>query len=349
MYLNTSSSSSSSNSSSSNDDEHIFEIIINLPRPWTFRNRFNPLENYDDLDFKTRFRLTKNTFMMLLNAVGTDLKHCTSRNFAIIPEIQLLIALRYYATGAFQAVLGDHIQVHKSTVCRIVKRVSKRLACLRPFFINMPKNQNEKQEVLIGFYQTHNFLGIQSPNSDIGEQFRNRKGYFSFNEQAVCNSKIEIMNIVARWPGSVHDSTVFDNSLLRAQFINNEYNGCFLLGDGGYPCRSYLMTPLLNPTTNSEKKYQKAQIGTRNVIERVFGVLKRRFPVLSVGIRTQPKTALTTIVATAVLYNILLKLNDEMPLNEQLLDNNLLEELPLLPVRQIGNVVRNDTIETYFS
>lgn len=37
-----------------------------------------------------------------------------------------------------------------------------------------------------------------------------------------------------------------------------------------------------------------------------------------------------------------------MPLNEQQLDNNLLEELPALPVRQIGNV-RNDVIETYFS
>lgn len=38
-----------------------------------------------------------------------------------------------------------------------------------------------------------------------------------------------------------------------------------------------------------------------------------------------------------------------MPLNEQQLDNNLLEELPALPVRQIGNVVRNNVIETYFS
>lgn len=46
---------------------------------------------------------------------------------------------------------------------------------------------------------------------------------------------------------------------------------------------------------------EKAQIGTRNVIERVFGVLKRHFPVLSVGFRTQPTTALTTIVATAIL------------------------------------------------
>lgn len=74
----------------------------------------------------------------------------------------------------------------------------------------MPKNQNEKQEVQIGFYQMNNFprvigaidcthIRIQYPNSDVGEQFRNRKGYFSSNVQSVCNNKMEIMNIVARY------------------------------------------------------------------------------------------------------------------------------------------------------
>ncbi|XP_015373561.1 PREDICTED: putative nuclease HARBI1 [Diuraphis noxia] len=224
--------------------------------------------------------------MMLLNTIGNDLKRSTNRSFAITPEIQLLIALRYYATGAFQFVLGDHINVNKSTVCRVIKRVSKRIPSLRPLFIKMPENQIEKLVVQIGFYEMYNFprvigaidcthIRIQSPKSDIGEQFRNRKGYFSFNVQAVCNSKMDITNIVARWPGSVHDSTIFENSLLRARFENNEFEGCFLLGDGGYPCRNYLMTPLLNPTTNAELKYQKSQIGTRNIFERVFGVLKR--------------------------------------------------------------------------
>ncbi|XP_060882080.1 putative nuclease HARBI1 [Metopolophium dirhodum] len=356
MYL-----SSSSSSSSNSDEEHeVFEVLINLPRPRLYRDRFNPLEHYDDLDFKNRFRLTKNTFMILLNVIGKDIKHDTNRSYAIKPEVQLLIALRFYATGAFQTVIGDHIQVHKSSVCRIIKRVSKCIACLRPLFINMPKTQNELQEVQIGFYRRCQFpkvigaidcthIKIQSPNSNIGEQFRNRKGYFSFNVQAVCNSKMEIMNIVARWPGSVHDSTIFDNSLLRAQFENNEFKGCFLLGDGGYPCRKYLMTPLLNPTTAAEKKYQNAQIGTRNVIERVFGVLKRRFPVLSVGLRIQPKSALITIVATAVLHNILLKQNDTMPQNDLQIDDELFEELDALPVQQVGNAVRNNLIENYFS
>ena len=44
--------------------------------------------------------------------------------------------------------------------------------------------------------------------------------------------------------------------MIRAQFENNEFGNGFLLGDGGYPCRDYLMTPLLNPYTEPEKRYQ---------------------------------------------------------------------------------------------
>jgi len=44
--------------------------------------------------------------------------------------------------------------------------------------------------------------------------------------------------------------------MLRAQFENNEFGTCVLLGDGGYPCRSYLLTPLLNPRSESERRYQ---------------------------------------------------------------------------------------------
>lgn len=38
---------------------------------------------------------------------------------------------------------------------------------------------------------------------DYAELFRNHKGYFSINVQAVC------------WPGSTHDSTIFNNSRLK--------------------------------------------------------------------------------------------------------------------------------------
>ena len=41
------------------------------------------------------------------------------------------------------------------------------------------------------------------------EEFRNRKGYFSLNTQVVCDHNMKIIDIVSRWPGSVHDATIF--------------------------------------------------------------------------------------------------------------------------------------------
>ncbi|CAI6358096.1 unnamed protein product [Macrosiphum euphorbiae] len=350
-------SDSSEIRTSDSDDEFIMDMLYHLPRPRLFRGRSNPLEEFDEFDFKCRFRLSKESFGVLMHLIVQDVKHETKRNVALSPEVQVLITLRYYATGTFQAVIGDHIRVNKSTVCRTIKRVSTAIARLYPQFINMPRTAHERSIVQTGFYKTRNFprvigaidcthIRIQSPNSDIGERFRNRKGYFSFNVQVICNSNMEIMNIVSRWPGSVHDSTIFDNSLVRAKFENHEYgNNVFLIGDGGYPCRNYLMTPLLNTSTQAEENYQRAHIATRNVIERVFGVWKRRFPVLAVRILTQLSTSMKTIVATAVLYNMLLQQRDEMPHNEEPIRPEFLHEFNANPIRQTGNLVRHTLLE----
>lgn len=59
-----------------------------------------------------------------------------------------------------------------------------------------------------------------------------------------------------------------------------------------------------------EERYNRAHIRTRNIVEWVFGVLKRRFPCLYRGITTKLSTSQTVICATAVLYNISLKYKD---------------------------------------
>ncbi|KAF0767076.1 putative nuclease HARBI1 [Aphis craccivora] len=112
-------SPSSNDSSSSSDEDFIIDVLEVLPRPRYFRNRSNPFSEYDNTDFKQRFRLSKMMFIELLNMIQDHLHHNSHRNMSLSPMLQLLIALRYYATGAFQAVLEDHTCVHKSTVCRI--------------------------------------------------------------------------------------------------------------------------------------------------------------------------------------------------------------------------------------
>ena len=71
------------------------------------RDRFNPLEEYDDEAFRLRFRLRKDSVSDLVKILAKDLEHQTRRGLPLTPVQQVQIALRFYATGSFQRVIGD--------------------------------------------------------------------------------------------------------------------------------------------------------------------------------------------------------------------------------------------------
>lgn len=129
------------------------------------------------------------------------------------------------------------------------------------------------------------------------------------------------MDICARYPGSVHDSRIYQRSSVYLRFRQNEFPGLLLLGDSGYACSNTLLTPFLNPATAAEERYNRAHITTRNTIERINGVWKRRFPCLSMGLRTKLQTSLSIICAVAVLHNIAVK-NDNFELEEDLVNED---------------------------
>ena len=255
------------------------------------------------------------------------LEYDSDRNQCITARNQLLVTLRFYATGSFQLVVADTFHIDKSTVCRIVHRVTQVIASLRPQYVKFPASDQERNDVMQAFFQTSGLPGIvgavdcthvaiQSPGCDSAEIYRNRKGHFSINVQLVCDCSGFVTDVVSRWAGSVHDSTIFDNCHLRARFETGELKGC-LVGDSGYACRPYLLTPVGNPTTPAEAAYNNAHATARNCIERANGILKRRFPVLKYGIRLHVDNTLPVIVAAVVLHNIALTVGDDEPGDDQ--------------------------------
>ena len=119
-------------------------------------------------------------------------------------------------------------------------------------------------------------IKIVRPRRNDTEIFRCRKGYFSLNVQAICGPSLLFYNVVCRWPGSVHDSRIFDNSTIRDVLEDGRLPG-HLLGDSAYPCRRYLLTPLLSPNGPHEAAYNTSHVKTKNCIDRAFRLLKRRF------------------------------------------------------------------------
>ena len=54
-------------------------------------------------------------------------------------------------------------------------------------------------------------IAIKAPSE--GEYaYVNRKHFHSLNVQIICDAQMRLTNIVARWPGSTHDSFVLTNS-----------------------------------------------------------------------------------------------------------------------------------------
>ena len=93
------------------------------------------------------------------------------------------------------------------------------------------------------------------------------------NVQGIMNAELLFTNVVARWPGSTHDSFILLNSAVYTKFETGQYPDGWLLGDSGYSCKPWLLIPKLNPQTRAERTYNMSHIKTRNMIERgsVFG------------------------------------------------------------------------------
>ncbi|GFO14635.1 nuclease harbi1 [Plakobranchus ocellatus] len=125
---------------------------------------------------------------------------------------------------------------------------------------------------------------------------------------------------------------------------NRELNG-HLLGDNGYPNLPYLLTPILNPGNRGEQRYNISHKTTRNTVERLFGVLKRRFPAPHYGIRFSPRRSATVIAAACVLYNYGVDLHDV-----GVLDDFIPDIIPVHNLR-IGNATeaeRQALIQNHF-
>lgn len=72
------------------------------------------------------------------------------------PITQLLLTLRFYATGSMLNVVGDFCGIDKSTASRIIKKVSECIANLRERYIKFPV-EHEFAEVNRKFYRVARF------------------------------------------------------------------------------------------------------------------------------------------------------------------------------------------------
>lgn len=122
-----------------------------------------------------------------------------------------------------------------------------------------------------------------------------------------------ILNLNAKFPGSVHDTYIWKNSIIRREMEKwheqNQNSYFWLLGDSGYPLEPWLMTPLQEEHSTSEQNYNKHHGRTRSIIEQCNGVLKNRWRCLLKHrvLHYHPEIASNIIASCVILHNMCIK------------------------------------------
>ncbi|CAH1969791.1 unnamed protein product [Acanthoscelides obtectus] len=133
------------------DDEKDMELPARRLR--FIRERIDHLEDLDDVDFCRRFRLSKNSALQVLTLIEHRLEFPTfEKNDAVSPMNQLLLCLRFYATGCTQLTAADFSGVSDTTAHRIIHRVTAAIASLYRQFIYFPRTKAEIQQTQRDFY-----------------------------------------------------------------------------------------------------------------------------------------------------------------------------------------------------
>ena len=106
------------------------DLLFRDVRPiYTRRKRNFNLSGLSEAEVKSRYRFLRDSIQFITDMLAPDLERPTERKHALKPQEQVLVALRFFASGSFLELVGDTVGgIPKCTVSRIVSRVSTALA-----------------------------------------------------------------------------------------------------------------------------------------------------------------------------------------------------------------------------
>lgn len=248
-------------------------------------------------------RMRKHVFLKLCTILKDEKLLKDSQYISVGQQIHLYIRVMGHQDSLWSLV--EPFNHSLETVSRHVTQVMNALSTLHQRFVKLPRPDYiapriGKDPKYMPFFKdcigaldgTH--VMATTPTGTNPARWRNRKGYLSQNVLFVCSLDMTYLYVLPGFEGSAHDSFVLSHAQQRAQELFSIPPGKFYLADAGYTLTDSLLVPYrgvryhlkelsvsgLKPT-NKEELFNLRHASLRNVVERLIGVLKKRFPVLT--------------------------------------------------------------------
>lgn len=168
-----------------------------------FRREMDLLQYYTERELRSRYRFGREGIEFIVDLLADEISPATRRSHLLSAKEQILITLRFVASGSFLEVIGDTFGSYdKSTVSRVVRRVTQALAAKVNDFIKFPATRAERDKIKQGMFRIGGFpctigcingthVRMKSPSQNEPD-YVNRKGFHSINVQAICNHEGKI-------------------------------------------------------------------------------------------------------------------------------------------------------------
>ena len=181
--------------------------MANPRKERVYRREIDPFECYSERELRSRYRFGREGLEFIVDLLADEISPSTRRSHSLSAEEQVLITLRFLASGSFLEVIGDTFGSYdKSTVSRVVRRVTQALAAKVNDFIKFPATRAERDEIKQGMFKVGGFpctigcidgthVRIKSPSQNESDCV-NRKGFHSINVQAICNHEGKTTSLI---------------------------------------------------------------------------------------------------------------------------------------------------------
>ncbi|XP_061595266.1 putative nuclease HARBI1 [Cololabis saira] len=210
-----------------------------IRRERVFRDHTDLLAHDDDWLF-SRFRFPRPILLEFCAELGPSLERGTRRSHLLPVPLQVLTTLGFLATGSYQCELADRSGISQSALSRAMLAVWDGIIRMFGRYIRFPCGAADLANIKTQFAAIAGFpnvigvidcthIAIKAPSVD---EFAlvNCKNFHSIYVQIICDAQMRFTNVVARWPGSTHDSFILTNSLVGMRRQAGRVRNGWLLG-----------------------------------------------------------------------------------------------------------------------
>eukprot|EP00918_Siedleckia_nematoides_P024351 GHVU01052669.1.p1 GENE.GHVU01052669.1~~GHVU01052669.1.p1 ORF type:complete len:450 (-),score=62.87 GHVU01052669.1:1582-2931(-) len=296
---------------------------------------FVPRPIYNSHDFRRRFRVDREVFARLLEAVPAHDSYFVQRSDAVgkvgaSALLKVTAAMRVLAYGCAADSLDENLELSETTVLESTMRFARAVnACFAEEYLRDPTPADVMR--LLSLHASKGWPGKlgsidcmhwtwSACPSAVAGQYLGRKGKPTVVLEAVADANLWIWHAHFGFPGSLNDlnildrSHVFDRLMLgqapAASFTvnGNTYDLPYMLADGIYPPWPVFVKTIEAPLDRKGQKYAKEQEASRKEVERTFGVLQARFRIIQQPFRMQKlEDMAAAIKCCMIIHNMMVK------------------------------------------